>query len=129
MPFETGHKKYGGKRVGSVNKRTKEFETLLAHHDFCPASAQIDVYRKAEMQYESADQEQNTDLALKSLKIMSETSRDLCSYAYPKLKTIDYKKSSEWVNLTTLEQYKAVSVLQEELKKKLQETHVEPGAS
>ncbi len=118
--FQPGHKKIGGKKIGSVNKRTKEFEAILEKHNFIPAEAQIEVYRRAEIDYEEAHEIQDIDLALKALKIMSETSRDLCAYAYPKLKAIDFKRNGEWVSLSLYEQYNAAKALTDNLQKQLQ---------
>lgn len=103
MPkFEIGNP---GKPKGALNKRSKEFLEVLEKHNFCPASALIECYLEAKKTYdnyaiiyesiEDARIEKGLnampteDKADKYLKIAADIAKDLSSYAYPKLKSVE----------------------------------------
>lgn len=101
MPFEKGHSLSKGRPKGTKNKRTVEFEEVLKRHNFCPASALIECYRKAMADYEYyAELLRNNrispmeDNSHKNLRIAADLAKELSSFSYPKLKSIEQSKPS-----------------------------------
>jgi hypothetical protein len=92
----------GGRPRGARNKRTVEFMSVLEKANFCPASALIGCYLKALADYEYYSELLRSnrispmeDNSSKYLRIASDLAKDLSSYAYPKLKSIEQTKSSD----------------------------------
>lgn len=93
MGFEKGHLKLGGRKPGAKNKRNKEFLAVLETKKFCPASALIQCYEDARHQFETAIQSGFiSDDNTRYLKIAADTAKELASYAYPKLKSIEQQR-------------------------------------
>lgn len=103
MPNIDGTKS-GGRQKGTLNKRTLEFASVLKEHNFCPASAMIDVYNRAIEAFELAD----TKEAPAYLSTASSMASGLASYAYPKLKSIDYSKSHDLAGMTAEQRLEAM---------------------
>lgn len=107
MPkFEEGHKKLGGRKAGTPNKRTQEFLEVLVNNDFCPASAMVEVFERAKKRYEALTGKVDEhvkdgvsgvkitfgqDNAHHYLRIMADMAKELQSYNAPKLKSIEHK--------------------------------------
>ncbi len=97
MPkFEVGHKKLGGKKVGTLNSRSKEFMAVLEQRNFCPASAMMDIFKISMERFVQETQKEDSGQispmesnAAKYLKIAAEEANNLASYAYPKMKAIE----------------------------------------
>lgn len=104
MPkFTHGNKASKGRPKGAVNKRSVEFMAVLAKHDFCPASAMIEVYTEAKKIYSSYAKIYDAitgareikgmlpleDKADKYLRIAGDMAKELASFAYPKKKAIE----------------------------------------
>jgi hypothetical protein len=86
MAFSKGQ---GGRPKGARNKRTMEFMEVLEKHSFCPATSLIECYEEAIQNYRSNTHD--PELAHRYLKIAADIAKDLTSYAYPKLKSIEQK--------------------------------------
>jgi hypothetical protein len=80
----------GGRPRGARNKRTIEFMEVLEKRDFCPATALIECFLEAKKNYESC-QDPLDEVAHRYLRIAADIAKDLTSYAYPKLKSIEQK--------------------------------------
>jgi len=124
MPFLPGHKKMGGKVKGTVNKRSQDFLTVLERNNFCPASALIEIHNEAKQIYksysviyqaivEAKSNEQGypavvEDKAHTYLKIAADAAKELASYAYPRLKTIEQKNSDHLAGMTPEQKLEAM---------------------
>lgn len=109
MPFQPGHKHSKGKPKGAKSHRTIEFEMVLAKHNFCPATAMIEIFEEAKKVYMSygviyqaiCEAKANElgypapveDKADKYLKIAADMAKEISSYAFPKRKAIDMNVS------------------------------------
>lgn len=103
--FKEGNKASKGRPKGSPNKRTLEFQAVLAKHDFCPASAMIEIFNEAKKIYanyaliydaiceakanEAGYPVPTEDKADKYLRIAGDMAREISSYAYAKRKAIE----------------------------------------
>lgn len=125
MPFKSGE---GGRPLGAINKRSKEFLEVLDKHDFCPASALIECYKNAKKTYDNygeiydaicdarADKEgtlrefvsPTEDNAHKYLKIAADIAKDIAGYAYPKLKAIERTENDPLKGMTTEQRLEAM---------------------
>lgn len=76
----------GGRPKGSPNKRSLQYLEVLEKHNFCPASAMIEIYEEARKEYEAHD-----DPQIKSyyLKISSDMAKEMATYAYPRRKAVE----------------------------------------
>jgi hypothetical protein len=104
-PKGKGRAPGAGRRKGTPNRATLEFKEVLAKHNFCPASAMIEIYTEAKKIYDSystiyaaiveaKSNEQGypavvDDKADKYLKIAGDMAREMASYMYPKRKAIE----------------------------------------
>lgn len=105
MAFQKGkpRAKGAGRKPGIPNKRTQQFEEVLAKHNFCAASAMIEIYTEAKKIYASYAEiysaisearevkgliplEEKSD---KYLKIAGDMACEIASYAYPKRKAVE----------------------------------------
>lgn len=117
MPFKPGE---GGRQLGAINRRSKDFLAVLEKHDFCPASALIECYRDAKKTYDNygviydaicdARVRKNDadgsyaapaeDNAHKYLKIAADVAKELSGYAYPKLKATEQTRGGPLDGMT-----------------------------
>lgn len=147
MAFQPGNKLAKGRPKGSRSKRTLAFIEVLEDHGFCPVTAMIECYREAKKTYDNygtiydaisrARSINNsntgdysaplTDEAHKYLKIAGDMAKDIASYTYPKLKSIEQSKPSPLEGLTQTDQIKflkqALNLLEQ------QAGTIEPGAT
>ena len=104
MAFERGHKKQGGRKKGSPNKRTREFLSILEEKNFCPVRALIENYEIAMKEYRRSGEVWDAILDKKRqlnintptedtgptyLKLAQSAASDLMQYAHPKRKAIE----------------------------------------
>lgn len=130
-----------GRPLGSKNKRTVEFMQVLEDEGFDPAKALIQCYRAAKTTYDnysvileaitSAREAKNDqtgefsapteDNAHKYLKIAADIAKDLASYAYPKLRSIEQTKANPLEGMSPQERLEvmkgAVVIAESEIKK------------
>jgi hypothetical protein len=107
MPFQIGNKLGPGRAKGAVNKRTVEFQAVLEKNNFNVAESLLWCFNEAKKQYiDYRDRFQDgrispmEDNAPKYLKIASDMAKDLASYTFPKLKSVEHMKDNPWVNFT-----------------------------
>jgi hypothetical protein len=111
MKFLPGHKGYG------PQARTKRFEAVLEKHNFNAAEALVWCFMEAKNNYESAEADSDCS---KYLAIASGNAKEIASYVFPKLKSID-KTENVWEGLSLDEKIIAVKdylVLMEQEKSK-----------
>ena len=145
MKFEVGHKKLGGKQVGTLNKRTAEAIAILEKNNFCPISALIECYQEARKIYdnygviydaicdareEQARQKGYTnvppeDKADKYLRIAADTAKDLASYAFPKLKAVEQHKTNPTEGMSLEQKRDAARIMLQVLEEQIKN---EPGS-
>ena len=126
-----------GRPPGARNKRTVEFMATLEREGFDPAMALIECYREARKTYDNygtiydAICDANTqkgqhfappeDRADKYLKIAADIAKDLASYAYPKLKSIEKKDDNHLKDMSPTQRLEAmrhaVQMLELQIKK------------
>lgn len=110
--FKPGHKKAGGRAVGTPNKVTFDLIQTLREMGFDPAAALVKAHLEAVKQYEATEEvvaiineekEEYTDAetprvyvrreirgrSAEYLKIVAKTAADLMDYTYPKRKAVD----------------------------------------
>lgn len=127
MKFQPGHKLAKGRPPGTKNRRTLEFVAVLEREKFCPVTAMIECYREAKKVYDSYgliydaiqdariiknDQDGSyptplEDKAHTYLKIAGDLAKDIASYTYPKLKSIEQTKSNPLEGMTIKEKIEA----------------------
>lgn len=96
MAYKKGQ---GGRPKGARNKRTVEFEDALKQKDFSPALALIQCYNRAISDYKYYRKRVRQgflspmeDNSHKNLKIAADLAKELASYSYPKLKSVEQVK-------------------------------------
>jgi hypothetical protein len=115
MKFEVGNKRGRGRPKGSLSKRTTEFHAVLEKHNFCAASAMIEIYEEAKkvyssyaVIYEAIVQAKSAeagypaiveDKADKYLRIAGDMAKEISSYAYPKRKAIEQSVDQELLDI------------------------------
>lgn len=141
MGFEPGHKlsPRTGRLPGYPNKRSAAFLAVLEKHNFCPAEALIETYREARKIYDNyaviyaaiseAREERiretgcmptpTEDQAWKYLKIAADAAKDLASYAYPKLKSVESQTSKPTDSMTPEQQLEAARMIVTMLERKV----------
>ncbi len=103
-----------GRPKGSKNKITAKAEEICLAHDFNPLEELIDIFKEAKWTYdnyatiyhalcESKEASGNPfpveDKADKYLKIACDTAKDITSYVYPKLKSVELKSAENGFKL------------------------------
>ena len=130
--FEPGHKKVGGAKVGSIQQRSKTFREVMEKHNFCAATALIEIYLEAKKTYDNyaviyeaisdardkqgLDARPVEDKQDKYLKIAGDMAKELASYAYPKLKAIEHKKENPTDGMTPEQKLEFLKVMENKLK-------------
>lgn len=104
MKFEPGHKLSKGRPLGSLNKRTSELISLLEESGFDPASELIECYAEARQTWKKMPY----DAGLGYLKIASEIARELASYCYPKIKSVEQIKGNILDGMSAQEKLEAM---------------------
>lgn len=114
--FEKGNQIATGRPRGSLNQRSLDYAETLAKHNFSPAAALLDVFKRAMSDYESADPDKKAPF----LNIAMSAADKMQPYVYPKLSSIEIKKSNPFEGMNPKDQLEAmkqiVSVLEEETK-------------
>jgi hypothetical protein len=128
MAFTPGHKLSKGRPKGTVNKRTMEFRSVLEANNFCPVTAMIECYQEAKRLFDNygtiyeaicearlIENDKNgsyptplVDEGHKYLKIAGDMAKDIASYTYPKLKSIEQSKPDPLEGMTTQQRLEAM---------------------
>lgn len=102
-------RKTGGRKKGTLNKRTQDLEALLEEMKFCPARALVRSYRLAMKQFKAYDQvaekilDSDADVEVKDLRrllsssdaaptylrIAETAAKELMQYRFPKRKAVE----------------------------------------
>jgi ketol-acid reductoisomerase len=113
--FKPGNKLSTGRAKGAVNKRTIEFRATLEREGFDPAMAMLEIYKEAKKTYDNyaviydqliankikaGDPFPVEDKADKYLKIAADMVKDISSYCYPKLKSVEQTKQNPLDDMT-----------------------------
>lgn len=99
-PFLSGNP---GRPRGALNKRSVEFRAILEKHDFCSASALLELFADAKKSMESASEEARPQY----LKIAADIAKELAAYSYPKLKAIEYTGHNPLDDMTPAQKLEA----------------------
>lgn len=79
-----------GRPKGSPNKKTLEFQQVLAQHNFDPAAQLIYIYQEQMAIFEFRKKSRNKAGAVEALGAAEKTCNDICQYVYPKKKAIEH---------------------------------------
>lgn len=127
-----------GKPKGAIGKRSRGAFAILEAHGFCPITAMIEVYRESRKVYDNyaviydaicdariIKNDQNgsyptppEDKAHTYLKIAGDMARDIASYTYPRLKSIEHGPR-DFDDLTLEEQLEVADQLRLSIKEKM----------
>lgn len=115
MAFEPGNRLSKGRPRGTKNKRTVEFHHVMEQKNFNVAEALVWCYRQAVKQYKSYANKLEDgrlspmeDNAPKYLKIASDMAKEMASYSFPKLKSIEQQKTSLLDGMTPQQKLEAM---------------------
>jgi hypothetical protein len=115
MPFEKGHALSQGRPKGSINKRSLEFQQVLAEKNFNVAEALVWCYQEAKEKYDFYHQGVETgrfspmeDNAPKYLKIASDMAKEMASYSFPKLKAVEHQKTDPLAGMSPEQKLEAM---------------------
>lgn len=122
--FEKGHSLAQGRPRGSLNARTFEFIRALHDNDFDAAAEMIKIYKEAKKTYdnyatiydaleetriqEGVNPYPTEDKADKYLKIALDAVKEIASYCYPKLKSVEQVKESPLDGMTNEQKLEAL---------------------
>lgn len=115
MALPVGHKKYGGRVKGTLNKRTEDFKRVLERHNFCAATALLDIYKRALNMSEALGASDEG----KHLKIAGDMVKEIASYSFPKLKAIEQVKNSPLDGMSPEQKLEALESLKEVIKSQI----------
>lgn len=115
---QIGTPKTGGRKKGTLNKRTRELIEILDSHGYCPISELIEVavlarkeYERVETIYDAIEDKKTlagittptVDMAPQYLKIMQDSARDIAPYAHAKRRPVDSDGKEDQSEKTLLE--------------------------
>lgn len=115
--FQLGNKLSKGRPPGSKSKRSLEFQRVLEEYEFDSAEALLDIYEVASSCFNYANREEKPIY----LKLALDAAREIASYSYPKLKSIERKPTNALEGMSPQEKLQAmkqaVLLLEGEIKK------------
>lgn len=79
-----------GRPKGTPNKKTLEFQQVLAAHNFDPAEQLIYIFKEQMKIFELRNKSRNKAGAVEALGAAEKTCNDICQYVYPKKKAIEH---------------------------------------
>lgn len=103
MAAPLGHPRYGGRSVGSQNRRSKELVEILKQHGYCPVAEFIETGFIAKKEYDriseiyDAIQEKRASMKMvplmeeahKYLKVRQDSAAGVMPYAFPKMSSVE----------------------------------------
>lgn len=117
MTFVKGNKLSNGRPKGVPNKRTVAFFETIQEAGFDPAKAMLDVYEDAKKSLDYCNREERPIY----LKLAFDAAKEIASYCYPKLKSIEHSKPNPLDGMTPEQKLEAmrqaVLLLEGEVKK------------
>lgn len=123
MGFKPGHSLSKGRPAGARGKRTYEALAILEKNNFDPIQTLIDCCKEAKKTYdnyatiydaicEAKEASGNPfpveDKADRYLKIAVDAAKEIASYAYPKLKSIEHQKDNPLKDMTPEQRLEAM---------------------
>jgi hypothetical protein len=79
-----------GRKKGTPNKKSLEFQQILEAHNFNPGEALIHIYKEQMLIFDERKKTKNKSGALEALSDAEKTVNDICQYVYPKKKAIEH---------------------------------------
>lgn len=79
-----------GRKKGTPNKKTLEFQLLLQKHNFDPGEEFIYLYKEQMKIFEMRKQNRNFSGALIALSDAGQSLNNICQYVYPKKKAVEH---------------------------------------
>lgn len=79
-----------GRKKGTPNKKTLEFQIILQNNNFEPGEEFIYLYREQMKIFEQRKKDERFDGALEALSDAAQTLNNICQYVYPKKKAIEH---------------------------------------
>lgn len=117
MKFEKGHKLSKGRPLGSHNKRTVAFFETIQAEGFDPAKAILELYEESKRSLEFCNREERPLY----IKLALDAAKEIASYCYPKLKSVEHVKPNKFDELSNEERLalarEAIKVLELEAAK------------
>ena len=106
--------KTGGRKAGTPNKRSLEFQKIIDEQVFSPSEALIHIYQEQIHLFEVLKKQQDYDRALLALDSARRTLSDICPYIYPKKKAVEHIAShimtfSDFIRLSDVESEEEIS--------------------
>ena len=90
MPFKPGQPKIKGRQKGTPNKKSLEFQEILAANNFSPAEAYLELYKRQMEIYNYRRKRKNIAGMQTVLKDGAITLNNICQFVYPKKKAIEH---------------------------------------
>lgn len=79
-----------GRKKGTPNKKTLEFQAILEGKNFSPGEELIYVYQEAKKLYQWRKKNRNISGAMTCLDTMATTADKICQFVYPKKKAVEH---------------------------------------
>ena len=79
-----------GRKKGTPNKKTLEFQLILQNNNFEPGEEFIYLYREQMKIFQQRKQDENLSGMLEALSYAAQTLNNICQYVYPKKKAIEH---------------------------------------
>lgn len=90
-----------GRKKGTPNKKTVEFQKFLEQNNFSPAEALLQSYKDARAIFERRLKYNNLTGALDALNLATRAAENMAEYIYPKRKAVEHsgevKTITEWL--------------------------------
>lgn len=102
--FLPGNKLGQGRPKGTLNQRSLDYAATLAAHNFNPAAALLDIFKRAMKDYEEADPEQRPTF----LNIAMSAADKMQPYVYPKLSSVEVQTKNPLDGMTAAEKLEAM---------------------
>ncbi len=83
-------KKTGGRKAGTPNKTSQEFQLILEEYGICAGEALLTIYAEQMEIYKAYKKQKNYDGMASVLRDASRTVGNMCEYTYPKMKAIEH---------------------------------------
>lgn len=106
MKFKPGHPKFGGRGKGVRAYKSQLFSEVLEENNFCPATAMIKLFQKAEKHAD--DKKKAPSIRAMFLKIAADMAKELACYAYPQLQSIAVEREDPLAGMTSQQKLEAM---------------------
>lgn len=93
-----------GRAPGTPNKRTQEFQEVLAKHNFNAAEAYVELYNNAREGWQYGNREEKPIY----LRIAADLLKEMASRVYPRLSSVELKQSNMLDGMTPEQKLEAM---------------------